>query len=136
MARILAIDYGKRRTGLAWTDPLQIIATGIGSFDTNVLEDKIAELIGKEEIETLVLGMPTRMDGSDTHSTEAVRKFAELLRKKYPNIPLHFFDERLTSKIAKQAMIDGGLKRKRRRDKHLVNEISATLILQDFMQSH
>jgi putative Holliday junction resolvase len=133
MPRIIAIDYGKKRTGLAWTDPLQIIASGIGSFDTGTLEEKLRELIGKEEIEAIVLGYPTRWDGSDSHITDDVREFKKTLEKTYPHIPVHLMDERLTSQMAKQAMIDGGLKKKRRRDKHLVNEISATIILQDFM---
>ncbi len=135
MARILSIDYGKKRTGLAWTDPLQIIASGIGSFDTDQLEAKIAELIQSEKIEAIVLGYPTRTDGSDSHVTESVRTFKETLHKTYPDLPVHLWDERFTSQMAKQAMIDGGLKKKRRQDKHLVNEISATIILQDFMQN-
>ncbi|MEL7342631.1 MAG: RuvX/YqgF family protein, partial [Bacteroidota bacterium] len=89
MPRIIAIDYGAKRTGLAWTDPLQIIATGIGSFDTEGLDDKLKELIAKEEIEAIVLGYPTRMDGSDSHVTEAVRQLKDRLAKAYPEIKLH-----------------------------------------------
>lgn len=136
MPRIIAIDYGAKRTGLAWTDPLQIIATGIGSFDTEGLDDKLKELITKEEIEAIVLGYPTRMDGSDSHVTEAVRQLKDRLAKAYPEIKLHLVDERFSSQIAKQTMIDGGLSKKKRRNKHLVNEISAVIILQDFMQGH
>ncbi|MEZ4847772.1 MAG: Holliday junction resolvase RuvX [Bacteroidia bacterium] len=134
MPRIIAIDYGKKRTGLAWTDPLKMIATGIGSFDTAILDEKLKSLIDKEEIEAIVLGYPTRMDGTDSHVTEEVRTLKENLAKQYPQIRIHLWDERLTSKMAFQAMIDGGLKKKKRRDKHLVNEISAVIILQEFLQ--
>ena len=134
MPRIIAIDYGKKRTGLAWTDPLKMIATGIGSFDTVILDEKLKSLIDKEEIEAIVLGYPTRMDGTDSHVTEEVRTLKENLEKQYPQIRIHLWDERLTSKMAFQAMIDGGLKKKKRRDKHLVNEISAVIILQEFLQ--
>ena len=134
MPRIIAIDYGKKRTGLAWTDPLKMIATGIGSFDTVILDEKLKSLIDKEEIEAIVLGYPTRLDGTDSHVTEEVRTLKENLEKQYPQIRIHLWDERLTSKMAFQAMIDGGLKKKKRRDKHLVNEISAVIILQEFLQ--
>ncbi|MCB0836001.1 MAG: Holliday junction resolvase RuvX [Bacteroidetes bacterium] len=134
MPRIIAIDYGKKRTGLAWTDPLKMIATGIGSFDTAILDEKLKSLIDKEEIEAIVLGYPTRLDGTDSHVTEEVRTLKENLEKQYPQIRIHLWDERLTSKMAFQAMIDGGLKKKKRRDKHLVNEISAVIILQEFLQ--
>ncbi|MDX2249266.1 MAG: Holliday junction resolvase RuvX [Bacteroidia bacterium] len=135
MPRIIAIDYGSKRTGLAWTDPLQIIATGIGSFDTVQLEAKIADLFAREEISEIVLGFPTRTDGTDTNATEGVRKLGEQLAKKYPQAKLHYWDERFTSKMAFQTMIDAGLNRKKRRDKHLVNQISATIILQEFLQN-
>lgn len=135
MPRIIAIDYGSKRTGLAWTDPMQIIATGIGSFDTSQLENKLGELFAKEEISEIVLGFPTRTDGTDTHVTEAVRKLGEQLQKKYPQVTLHYRDERFTSKMAFQTMIDAGLSRKKRQDKHLVNQISATIILQEFMEN-
>lgn len=134
MPRIIAIDYGAKRTGLAWTDPMQIIATGIGSFDTTILDEKLKELIEKETIEAIVLGYPTRMDGSDSHVTEQVRELKVKLEKAYPQIKIHLVDERFSSQIAKQTMLEGGLKKKKRKDKHLVNEISAVVILQDFMQ--
>lgn len=134
MSRILAIDYGTKRTGLAWTDPLQIIATGIGSFDTYKLKDKMQELCKSEDISEIVLGFPTRMDGSDTHSTQAVREFGKWIATTFPDKTLHYRDERFTSKQAFQTMIDAGLKKKKRRDKHLVNTISATIILQDFLK--
>lgn len=134
MSRILALDYGSKRTGIAWTDPLQIIATGVGSFDTKILKAKMLELTKEEDITEIVLGFPTRLDGTDTDSTQAVRKFGAWIEKTFPDIPLHFRDERFTSKQAFQTMIDGGLKKKKRRDKHLVNTISATIILQEFLR--
>lgn len=131
--RILAIDYGSKRTGLAWTDPLQIIATGIGSFDTPLIEAKLKELITQESVETIVLGYPTRFDGSDTHITGAVRGFEKKLKTWFPAIEILRWDERFTSKEASRAILDGGAKKKKRRDKHLVNEVAATLLLQDYM---
>jgi len=134
VGRIIAIDYGLKRTGLAWTDPMKIIATGIGSFEAEVLRAKLDELITQENIESILLGYPMRLDGSDTHSTAAVRKFEAWLNKKYPQLPIHRWDERFTSKMAMQAMIDGGVKKKRRRDKHLINQVSATLMLQEYIR--
>lgn len=135
MSRILSIDYGLKRCGLAWTDPLQLIATGIGTMETAKLPDKLAELIQTNTIECLVLGYPTRLDGSDTDSTSAVRAFEKWFQRNYPDIPVQRWDERFSSKLARQAMLDAGLKRKKRRDKALVDQISATLILQDYLQS-
>lgn len=132
--RIIAIDYGLKRTGIAWTDPLKIIATGLGSFDTPTIPQKLQDIARTEGIEAIVLGMPTHLDGSDTDSTAAVRRFHEWLTKTFPTTPILLRDERFTSKLAKQAMIDGGLKRKQRQDKHLVNELSATILLQNYMQ--
>lgn len=134
MARIIAIDYGLKRTGLAWTDPMQIIATGLGSFETHKLESELKKVCGQEEVEAIVLGFPTKPDGSDTNSTEAVRVFEGQLSEWFPQMEIHLWDERYSSQMAFQAMIDSGLKRKKRRDKHLINEVSATLILQEFLQ--
>lgn len=127
------MDYGGKRTGLAWTDPLQLIATGLGSFSTDTLKEKFAELIQAEEIDTIVLGYPTRMDGSDSHITEAVREFEKHLQSTYPGLQVVRWDERFTSKMAMDAMIQGGVKKKKRRDKQLINEISAVLILQEYL---
>ncbi len=134
MSRILAIDYGTKRTGLAWTDPLQIIATGLGSFDTPILKEKMKALFQSEDISEVVLGFPTRLDGSDTHATQKVREFGSWINNTFPQVKLHFRDERFTSKQAFQTMIDAGLSKKKRRDKHLINTISATIILQDFLK--
>ncbi|MEO0472016.1 MAG: Holliday junction resolvase RuvX [Bacteroidota bacterium] len=135
MPRILAIDYGKKRTGLAWTDPLQLIASGLGTVDTVNLEQELAQRLSGNEVEAVVLGYPTRMDGSDSHVTEDVRKLADKLRKQYPAKEVHLWDERFTSQLAVQAMIDAGLKKKKRRDKKLIDQISATIILQEFLES-
>ena len=133
MGRILSIDYGKKRTGLAWTDPFQIIATGIGSIDTPKLKEELINRVKEGEVEEIVLGFPTRLDGSDTHATQAVKDFQKWLVKRWPEMKIHLWDERFTSKMAHQTMLDAGLSRKKRKDKHLVNQISATIILQEFL---
>lgn len=135
MPRILSIDYGRKRTGLAWTDPMQIIATALQTVETPKLKAFLQDLLKKEEIEALVLGYPTRFDGSDTHVTEEVREFAAYWEKTYPAIPIHLWDERFTSQMAKQSLIDSGVKKKKRRDKGLIDQVSATIILQEFMNS-
>lgn len=135
MARILSIDYGGKRTGLAWTDPMQIIATGLTTVATDQLKVYLADLLQREAIEALVLGYPTRMDGSDTHITEQVREFAAYWEKTYPDIPVHLRDERFTSQMAKQTLLDAGVKKKQRRNKALIDQVSATIILQEYMNS-
>jgi putative holliday junction resolvase len=133
MARILAIDYGLKRTGLAWTDPLQLISTGLDSVDTVVLEEKLKLLFATEKIEKIVVGLPTHFDGSDTDATQPVRLFAERLKVWFPEVSVVFYGERMTSKWAVEAMISAGLKKKKRKDKHLINQVSATIILQEYM---
>ena len=133
MPRVIAIDYGGKRTGLAWTDPLQIIATGLGTVDTDQLKKKLEELLASEDITSIVLGYPTKMDGSDTNITAEVRDFAEWIRKSFSHIHLELWDERFTSKMAMDAMIQSGVKRKKRRDKNLINEVSATILLQEWL---
>jgi len=135
MGRIVAIDYGAKRTGLAWTDELQLIATGLGSFDTKVIGDKLLQLVKDNEIEGFVLGYPTRLDGSDTHITAAVRDFEKWMQAQFSEQTIYFWDERFSSKEAQRAMIQGGVKKKKRREKHLINQISATLILQSFLSN-
>ncbi|RMG54311.1 MAG: Holliday junction resolvase RuvX [Bacteroidetes bacterium] len=134
MARILGIDYGLKRTGLAWTDPLQMIATALDTVDTPRLEAYLQDLVRREAIEAIVLGFPTRPDGRDTDATAAVRVFADQVRALFPDLTLHLQDERFSSRRAMEAMIAGGVSKKRRRDKQLINAVSATLILQDFLQ--
>jgi putative Holliday junction resolvase len=134
MPRILAIDYGAKRTGIAWTDPLQIIATGVGSFPTPEIEAKLREWVATEDIELFVLGYPSRADGSDTHATPLVREFKVSLEKWFPDIPVTYWDERGSSRDAMQGMINAGVRKKKRGDKNLINQVAATLILQDYMR--
>ena len=133
MARIMAIDYGGKRTGLAVTDPLQIIATGLTTVNTKDLFSFLKEYFSKEEMELVIVGYPTNWDESDTHATPLVKNFINKFKKDFPAIPLKQVDERFTSKMAKQAMLDMGMKKKQRRDKKLVDEIAATIMLQEYM---
>jgi putative holliday junction resolvase len=134
MPRIVAIDYGLKRTGLAWTDPLQIIATALETVLTETLLDRLKALVAKEQIEAIVLGWPTRLDGSDTDTTAPVRELAEQLKRLYPMLRIDFQDEQFSSKDAMQAMIRGGVPKKKRRDKALIDRVSAVLILQDYLE--
>lgn len=135
MARIIAIDYGKKRCGLAWTDPLQMIATRLEPCPTPELEQRLAKCIATEEVETLVLGYPTRTDGSHTHATAEVEQLAQRLRSHYPDLKLELFDERFSTQEAKAAMLAGGAKKKKRQDKALINSVAATIILQHYLES-
>ena len=135
MARILSIDYGKKRTGLAVTDPLQIIAGGLATVSTSELFDYLQGYIAREEVERIVIGEPRQPNGQPRENLQRVQEFVNRWRKAVPQIPIEFYDERFTSVLAHQAMIDGGLKKKARQDKALVDEISATIILQDYMRS-
>jgi putative Holliday junction resolvase len=135
MPRILAIDYGTKRTGLAVTDPLKIIATALITVESKELMKFLKEYIAKEEVESFVLGMPKTLSNEDSDNAKHVKIFATALQKEIPQIPLHYADERFTSSIAKQSMIDGGMKKKDRREKSNVDKISATLILQTYMES-
>lgn len=135
MARIMAIDYGGKRTGLAVTDPLQIIASGLTTVDTKDIYSFLKDYFSKEQVELVIVGEPKNWDESDTHATPLVRKFIEKFKKDFPAIPIKTVDERYTSKMAKQAMLDMGMKKKQRRDKKLVDEIAATIILQEFMNN-
>lgn len=134
MPRIMAIDYGKKRTGLAVTDPLQIIATGLTTVETPQLMNFLKDYFNKEQVEKILVGEPTNWDDSDTHATPLVREFVIRLKKSFPTIPIVMVDERYTSKMASQAMIDMGLKKHQRRNKALVDEIAATIILQEYLQ--
>ena len=133
MGRILAIDYGLKRTGIAVTDPLQIIATGLCTVETPKLVKFLKEYLSKEEVERIVIGMPANLDDSDTHATPIVKKFIEQLHKQFPTIPVTEVDERFTSKMASQAMIDMGMKKKQRQGKAMVDEIAATIMLQEYL---
>ncbi|MEN8121245.1 MAG: Holliday junction resolvase RuvX [Bacteroidota bacterium] len=134
MGRILAIDYGKKRTGIAVTDPLQIIASGLTTVDTINNLSFLKEYIKKEDVETIVIGYPFKMENSKTaHSVPLIDGFIKKLKKSFPDIPIVKEDEHFTSKMAVQAMIDGGVKKMKRRDKALVDKISASLILKSYL---
>lgn len=135
MARILSIDYGKKRTGLAVTDPLQIIAGGLATVATSELFDYLKDYVAREEVERMVIGEPKQPNGQPSENLQRVQQFVNRWRKAMPQIPIEYYDERFTSVLAHQVMLDGGLKKKARQDKALVDEISATIILEDFMRS-
>jgi putative Holliday junction resolvase len=134
MPRILAIDYGLKRTGLAVTDPFQIIASGLTTVESPKLIPFLKDYFSKETVELIIIGEPKNWDDSDTHATPLVKKIIEKLKKEFPAIPIKTVDERYTSKMASQAMIDMGLKKMQRRNKALVDEIAATIMLQEYMQ--
>ena len=133
MGRILAIDFGKKRTGIAVTDELQIIASGLTTVDTSELLTFLKNYIQKENIELFLVGKPKQMDNSASESEVLILPFLEKLEKAIPSIPIKRVDERFTSKMAFQTMIDSGLKKKQRQNKALVDEISATIILQSYL---
>ena len=133
MGRILAIDFGKVRTGIAVTDQLQIIASGLTTVKTGELINFLKEYISKEKVELFLVGKPKQMNNSDSESEALILPFLEKLSKHIPQIPFKRIDERFTSKMAFQTMIDGGLKKNQRRNKALVDEISATIILQSYL---
>ena len=135
MARILSIDYGKKRTGLAVTDPLQIIAGGLATVSTSELFDYLVQYVSRESVERIVIGEPRQPNGQPSENLARVQQFVNRWRKQRPDIPIEFYDERFTSVLAHQAMLDAGLKKKVRQDKALVDEISATIILEDYLRS-
>ena len=136
MPRILCIDYGKKRTGIAVTDPLQIIATGLTTVDSPELIPFLKKYFQQEVVERIVVGDPKNLDDSDTHATPLVQDIIKKLKKEFPQIPVETVDERFTSKMAKQAMLEMGLKKKDRRNKRTVDEIAAAIMLQEYMVSH
>lgn len=135
MGRLLAIDYGIKRTGIAVTDKLQIIASGLTTVSTPDLITFLKDYVSKETVDKFVVGLPRQMNNTDSESEVYIQKFLVKLEKQIPNIPIVRVDERFTSKMAFQTMIDCGLSKKQRRNKALVDEISATLILQSYMSS-
>lgn len=136
MSRVLSIDYGKKRTGLAVTDPLRIIANGLTTVDTKDLFDFLVKYTQQEEVGQIVIGKPTQPNGLPSENLARVENFVNRWRKAFPAIPIDYYDERFTSVLAHRAMIDGGVKKKARKEnKGLVDEISATIILQDYMNS-
>ena len=134
MTRLLALDYGTRRVGIAVTDELQLIASGLCTIRTHDCMDFLIEYLSKESVSTIVMGMPKNLRNENTDATPYVKGFAKQIRKQFPEMKVELIDERFTSKIAFQSMIDGGLKKKVRQDKALVDEVSATLILQSYME--
>lgn len=133
MARILSIDYGGKRTGLAVTDPLQIIATGLTTVASKELIPFLRKYFMQEEVELIIIGDPKNWDETDTHATPLVKAAIQKLQKEFPRIPLKTVDERFTSKMAKNAMLEMGMKKKDRQNKKNVDEIAATMMLQDYL---
>ena len=133
MARIIAIDYGGKRTGLAVTDPFQIIASGLTTVPSGELINFLKNYFQQEEVELIIIGEPKNWDDSDTHATPMVEAFIKNLKKNFPQKPIVKVDERFTSKMAKQSMLDSGMKKKDRRNKALVDEIAATIMLQEYL---
>ena len=134
MGRILAVDYGQKRTGLAVTDTLKLIANGLTSLPSSEVEGYIARYASQEPVELIVVGYPKQMNNEPSENMKRVEAFVAQLTKILPAIPVEYYDERFTSVMAQRAMIDGGLKKKKRQDKGLVDEISAVLILQGFLE--
>lgn len=136
MPRILSIDYGLKRTGLAVTDPLKIIATGLATVETPRLMPFLKEYFSREAVELVIIGMPVNWDDTATHATPVVEHFVKGFRKNFPSIPIETVDERFTSKLASQAMLEMGLKKKQRQNKAMIDEIAATIMLQEYLSKH
>lgn len=133
MSRLLCIDYGLKRTGIAVTDPLKIIATGLTTIESRQLISFLKDYFAKEPVEKIIIGMPKNWDDTDTHATPLVEKAIRDLKKHFPQMPIEEVDERYTSKMAKDAMLEMGLKKMQRRNKALVDEIAATIMLQEYL---
>lgn len=136
MGRILAIDYGGKRTGIAVTDPLQLIATSLETVPSHELIAFLKQYLQKEKVDAFVVGMPKKLDNTDTNGTLLVNRFLVQLEKEFADMPVHLIDERFTSKMAMDTMIAGGMKKKDRRVKGNVDKISAVIILQSYMESN
>jgi putative Holliday junction resolvase len=135
MGRLLAIDYGSKRTGIAVTDEMQIIASGLTTVDTKTLMDFLKSYTAKETVDLILIGLPKQMNNELSESEPLILKFIKILAKEFPDMPIQRVDERFTSKMAFQTMIDSGLNKKQRKNKALVDEISATLILQSYLHN-
>ena len=135
MGRILGIDYGRKRTGIAVTDPLQIVAGNLATVPTHTLMSFIKEYIAREQVDRIIIGQPTQLNGDPSESMKYITPFVNRLHKELPDMPVVMYDERFTSTIAHRAMIDGGMKKSDRRDKSRVDAIAATIILNDYLQS-
>jgi putative holliday junction resolvase len=136
MAKIIALDYGAKRTGIAVTDELKIIAAGLTTVETPKLLSFLEDYFQKNKVEAIVIGYPTRLDGSDTHNTKPVEELAVKLKNKFPAHAIHLEDERFTSSIARQSMLDMGMKKKNREKKELLDEISAVFILRSYLEQN
>jgi putative Holliday junction resolvase len=134
MPRILAVDYGVKRTGIAVTDPLQIIATGLTTVESYKLITFLKDYFKKEIVELILIGEPKNLDDSDTQATAFVKQIAEKIQKEFPSIPIKMVDERFTSKMASRAMVDMGMKKKQRQNKSLIDKIAATIMLQEYLE--
>lgn len=135
MARILSIDYGKKRTGLAVTDPLKLIAGGLATVSTSELFNYLQDYIKKEQVEKVIIGKPLQTNGEPSENLNRVQQFVNRWKKVVPQIPIEYYDERFTSVLAHRAILDSGIGKKARQNKALVDEISATILLQDYMES-
>lgn len=135
MARILSIDYGKKRTGLAVTDPLKLIAGGLATVSTSELFNYLQDYIKKEQVEKVIIGKPLQTNGEPSENLNRVQQFVNRWKKAVPQIPIEYYDERFTSVLAHRAISDSGIGKKARQNKALVDEISATILLQDYMES-
>ncbi len=133
MGRILAIDYGSKRVGIAATDPLQMIANGLTTIHSKEVFNYLSEYVAREPVDTIVVGYPVNLDGTDTNATSLVKGFVRKLRKTFPEQEIKTWDETFTSKMATSSLIEGGVKKKKRQDKTLVDKVSATLILQSYL---
>jgi putative Holliday junction resolvase len=135
MGRIVALDFGLKRTGIAITDEMNIIASGLKTIESKVLIDELKTLVSNNNVDTIVIGEPKRLDGTDSHISENVRILFEHLKKTFPTISIVKYDERFTSKMASQTIAMMGFSKSKKQDKSLVDEVSATIILQSYMQS-
>ncbi|MCF0219788.1 MAG: Holliday junction resolvase RuvX [Muribaculaceae bacterium] len=135
MGRLLCIDYGRRRCGLAVTDSARIVATALDTVATASLVDRLKQYMAAEQVDAIIVGQPRDLRGRDSESMTYIRPGVERLRKAFPGTPIEFFDERFTSALAHQAMLDGGLKKSARRDKPTVDRMAATIILNDYLES-
>lgn len=135
MSRILAIDYGQKRTGIAVTDTLQMIANGLATVETRELEKFLIDYMAKEDVSAIVIGKPIQMNGENSENMKRIEPFFNRLKKLFPDKEVVYYDERFTSVLAHQAMLQSGIRKKARQDKALVDKISATIILEDYLQS-
>ena len=133
MGRILGIDYGRKRVGLAVTDPLKIFASPLNTISAHDIDNFIADYMASEEVEAFVIGYPVKLNNEPSESVKYINPFIRKLKKRFPGVPVHLVDERFTSQMALKTMIDGGLKKKERQNKSIIDMISASIILQSFL---